>query len=187
MLRSSLFLSLFLILGLSLNAQRAQRGGSSSDIDRKFEIKANPIGLLFGNPSLSFEYILSENFGLEASPTLFSRNRDIFGEDASFSGAGLGIFAKYYFSPDKPASKFYVAPYIRFFRSSTTLTNSDELVNTRLAAGFMPGFKWVSDSNVSFEIAFGLGRAFINELEGTTADFGLNLDAVGRFAVGYRF
>ena len=38
------------------------------------EVKVNPIGLLFGGVSVSGEYILSDNMGVELTGRLASRN-----------------------------------------------------------------------------------------------------------------
>lgn len=60
----------------------------------------------------------------------------------------------------------------------------------------MAGWKWVSDSNILFELDFGAGRNFVNR---TTFDdeanssigfddiTGGNIDVMLRLIVGYRF
>jgi len=167
----------------SSNTLMAQRGGGD---DVSMEVKVNPIGILFGNADLAIEFIRSDNFGIEVAPSFNSRTISTGGEDVKYNGFGLAAYAKYYFNPDGPASKFYIAPYVRFARTSGSLVNSDSVSNTRVAGGMMFGYKWLSGGPITFELGLGLGRAFVNNWEGT-GDLGFNLDGVGRFAVGYRF
>jgi hypothetical protein len=68
----------------------------------------------------------------------------------------------------------------------------DEVTSQRLSLGLLIGQKWVSKKNIVFELALGVGRAFVNTIEDGSSgeDYGgllFDLDVMGLLAVGYRF
>lgn len=189
-------LALFTLLltATSVDAQRSRDGGGGSSSDESMEVKINPIGILFGSADIAVEKFMSENFGLEGSISFNSRTFTAGSEEFKNTGFGVGVFGKYYFNPDRDCSKFYLAPYVRFATSKGTssVAGNNDLKNTRVAGGLMLGWKWVSSGKISIELGFGLGRAFVNNYDGpdqATIDLleAFDIDAVGRFAVGYRF
>ena len=167
----------------------------------KIEAKLNPLGALFGQPELSGEYIVTDNFGVELSlSTAFGKNGvSVNGsEKPTQSGFGVKVAGKYYFSPDKGGDGWYGGIYLR--QESLTLKYS-ETQNSGLnykssifAGGVEFGKKWVFDSGLLIELGAGVGRPFSEKRELTTtgnsvdsASFEIGVDFTGKLAVGYRF
>jgi len=165
----------------------------------QIDVKINPLGLLFGSPDLSADFALSDKFSVEGGLGLnlgkFSIN------DVSYKRNGVSFFAagRTYFNPEAGADKFGLGIYARAknIRSKVDVGESaNNYTRNRFALGFMVGWKWVSDSNIVFEIDLGAGRAFVNKIKYDDPDAStlniddipsLNIDVLVRFAVGYRF
>lgn len=167
---------------------------SSAQID----LKINPIGLLFSNPDLSAEFILSENMGVEAKLGFQYGKITQLLLDYRRGGFTIAPNFRYYFNPDENCDKFYAGIYTKF--ASTNLKYGTEgdfdfssYKNTRLAIGFMAGFKWVANSGLVFDINTGIGRALLNNnTSDILDDFALdllnpfNIDFIGTIGIGYR-
>jgi len=178
----------------------------------QIEVKVNPIGILFGTPDISAEYIVSDNFGVELRiPFNFNtRTQAAFdlttGEltDNEIKTAGIGaiLSARYYFNPDYGADKFYAGGYLKF-KTGTGKNSIDtdfDYRDRRVAVGALLGYKWLSAKGISFDFTVGGGRALVS---GRTYDnpdlteaqidaFELlgnlgKIDFIGSIAVGYRF
>lgn len=163
---------------------RERTDDKSREDDANMEIKINPIGVLFGNADIGIEFI-RDGISFEVFPSFISRTVGI--TDLRYSGLGLGAAARYYFNPEYArATKLFMAPYARFSRTSTRFANQDNRTNTRFAVGFMVGYKWKSQGPITFELAFGLGRNFVNDWS-FGDDFNGDRESLGRLAVGYRF
>ena len=186
MKRSIIFTFSLLLATLCLNAQT--------------EVKINPIGALFGSPDVSAEFGISENFGVEVGLGV-NLGKNTIG-DVEFSRSGFGGFlaGKYYFNPNEGIDRFGIGLYTRFRNISNNAKLAEEEVNnferSLIAGGLMITQKWVSQSGVIFEIDFGAGRAFKNDItfdDNTNSEIslddipGLNIDVILRFAIGYRF
>ena len=173
----SLFLTIaFCLLGiLGVNAQT--------------EIKINPLGLLFGSPDVSAEFGLGTSLGIE--PFIGFTSKKFLGGDTKYTALNAGASFKYYFNPHRGIDRFYAGLYTRF--NNGTLKESSTAASasyTRLSLGLLIGQKWVSRKNIVFELALGVGRAFVNNVEetnGAVGDINFDLDIMGRLAVGYRF
>lgn len=163
------------------------------------EVRINPVGLLFGSPDLSGEYIVSPDFGAELTMSLETGTWGVVTYDdyeAKKSGFGVMLAGKYYFSPEDDADRFYAGLYMR---NKSYAVDSDEdgyvygYKRSSTSAGLILGYKWVSHRNVVFEIGAGFGRAFSDKITWTNEDGSDNLDmsirvdAFSRLAVGYRF
>ena len=160
-----------------------------SRLSAQTEVKINPLGLLFGSPDVSAEFRLNDNMGLE--PFIGYTSRKFAAGAVRISAVNAGGSFKYYFNPQKGFDRFYAGAYTRFNAGNAEETETGTQAGyTRVSLGFQIGQKWVSKQNVVFELAFGVGRAFVNNLEdpdGAITDFNFDLDLMGRFAVGYRF
>ena len=175
------------IMAVGLNAQET------------IEIKINPIGALFGNLNVSGEYFVSDNFGAELTAgVLFGTyGAGSIGDiDPNKSGFGVMGMGKYYFSPDDGCDKFFGALYLRQRSFTVEADDGEDYAAFKrgiLAGGIALGYKWVGDSNVVLEIAFGGGRAFSESNEWVDEDDqgeafpDLGVDFISRIAVGYRF
>ena len=165
----------------------------------QIELKINPLGLLFGSPDFSAEYIVNEDIGVE-----FGLGLDFgtFGNELTGKGkkSGFNIFAagKYYFSPDDGADKFYVGVYLRprtlKYTYDNATTGSDfGYKNSAFGVGLLGGYKWVGARGILFELAVGYGKAFGSKITYNDPDYDpiitadiLKFDFLGRLAIGYR-
>ncbi len=162
----------------------------------QFEVKVNPIGLLFGGISASGEYILSDNMGVEVSANLLSRKASFLAEDAKLTGFGFGAAYKYYFSPEDGGDKFYANVYARYGGQKSKFDDGAGQQITAnysvVAVGFGVGYKWVADSGLLFELGLGAGRNLAQNWtlsDGTdNYDFpNWGFDLTGKLAIGWRF
>jgi hypothetical protein len=144
-------LFVILVFSLSLNIQ--------STAQTQFEVSTNPIFILVpeaGVIPISVEAIFNDDWGA--------------GIDAAL-GSNLGYIytsAKHYFNPSKGGDKFYLGAFAGG-------AGADDI---GYGLGFMAGYKWMSQSGVTFELAGGLGRDF-------TGNIGVL--PYGKLNVGYRF
>ena len=155
------------------------------------ELKINPLGLLFGSPDISAEFGLSNSASLEPFIGFTSRKRSLGVDDWKYSAVNAGVSFKYFFNPRMGIDRFYAGIYTRF-NTGKWKYDVDEVTSQRLSLGLLIGQKWVSKKNIVFELALGVGRAFVNTIEDGSSgeDYGdllFDLDVMGRLAVGYRF
>lgn len=159
-------------------------------VNAQTELKINPLGLLFGSPDISAEFGLSNSTSIEPFVGFTSRTRGLGSDDWKFTAVNAGASFKYFFNPRRGIDRFYAGAYTRFNTGSWKYDN-EKLGYQRLSLGLLIGQKWVSRKNIVFELAFGVGRAFINNLDegssGESFDLIFDLDIMGRLAVGYRF
>jgi hypothetical protein len=167
----------------------------------QFEVKINPVGLLWGGVTASGEVVFADNMGAELTLGLANTGVNIFTDgDTQLNGfKATGAF-KYYFSPIEGGDGFYAGPYLKYRLLSgkydSELTNQSESVDwNKVAVGLLAGYKWVAESGLLFEISAGAGRSFVSNISSSeddeSYDFSsipfLNIDLVGKLAVGYRF
>ena len=166
----------------------------------QMEAKVNPLGAMFGKPDISGEYIVTDNFGVEASVSFaFGKVAGVSldgAEKPTQSGLGFKVAGKYYFSPDDGGDGWYGGIYIR--QESRTVSyssayNTNDYKSDVFAGGVEFGRKWVFDSGFLIELAAGVGRpfsekrGFINSNSDYDVDFSIGVDFIGKFAIGYRF
>ena len=102
----------------------------------QFEVKLNPVVLLFEGGVVSAEFPLNPNFGAET--TLIAV------PDGGFGVFGMG---KYYFRPRMGIDRFYAGAYVGFLEDLYGL-------------GFHFGTKMVAQRGLIFEFSIGAGREF---------------------------
>lgn len=123
----------------------------------QFEIKTNPIALIFEVFPVSLEYNINADWGAEID-ALATR------------GGGFVYFSgKYYLEPRYGADRFNFGMFAGFLGGEG---------DVGAGIGFLAGYKIVSKKNILLEIALGVGRDF-------TGDIGVL--PYGKFHVGYRF
>ena len=170
---------------------------------KKIEAKINPLGALFGQPEVSGEYIINDNFGAELSfGVAFGKTgssvsvNGVSTEKPTQSGFGVKVSGKYYFSPDNGGDGWYGGIYLR--QESLKLAYGDSFSNQNyksnvFAGGVEFGKKWVLDSGLLFELGAGVGRPFSEKREFTNSNsdyntsFEIGVDFTGKLAIGYRF
>lgn len=155
------------------------------------EIKANPIGILFGDVDIAYEHFIKEDWGIEGLVGFTSRKSDYLDREYKRNAVSFGATGKHYFNPRRGCDRFHLGAYTRFSSGEWKADNangSESISNTRLSLGFFAGQKWVSKGGISIELALGLGRAFLNQYSDEDFDtLGIDLDFFGRLAVGYRW
>lgn len=168
-------------------------------LSAQMEVKINPIGVLFGSPDLSGEYIVNDDFGVELtlSAEMGSASVVTSGDfDPKKSGFGAMAAGKYYFGPEAGCDKFYAGVYLKQRSYSVDDKGADfqyGYKRSSFSGGFLIGYKWVSKKNIVFELGTGLGRAFADKIEWTdqdgseVLDTSIKIDAIGRLSIGYRF
>lgn len=202
-----LVLALSSLLAVEANAQKASARASEKKI---VEAKIRPLGLLFKSISVSSEFEVKENIGIEANVSYlwglpFGNLLDDVITDVKFKTTAIGgsVNARYYInSSDKKLDKFYAGAYTSAKSSKITITYTDGSGNppetassTRLNFGFLAGYKIVSkDNKVTFDFTGGIGRAVVSKVkvDDVTSNeddfnFGRPIDGVATFTVGYRF
>ena len=123
----------------------------------QFEIKSNPIALLFEIGVVSMEYSNLKDWGGQL---------DIY---AAADGGVVFGSAKYYLIPKYGADRFHVGAFV-----------SQPFNEDRLGIGFLLGYKLVSKKRIVFEVGIGAGR-----LIGESSSF--DLTGYGNLNIGYRF
>ncbi len=166
-MKKVLFLFAFVIFAISMNAQ--------DNI-----IKANPLGLAFGNFNATYEKVLNEKSSALVKANYWYK---IFGVDVSLFGVGAAY--RYYITNAKkpvPAG-FYAQGQASFSGGSTDGANF-----TSIGIGGQVGYQWVWDSG--FVLDLGLGPNYVI-LNGEVDDFGS--DSAGgilpsaTLAIGFAF
>ncbi|MEM0994205.1 MAG: hypothetical protein AAGI49_14290 [Bacteroidota bacterium] len=121
------------------------------------EVSANPIILLFGVGVLAVDANLDANWSV---------GTDIF---LGANLASIYLNGKHYFRPRKGTDGFNVGTFL-------TIPSR----NDGASVGFFGGHKWVSQKNITFEVALGVGRQFGEENV-------INALPYFKLNVGYRF
>ena len=164
------------------------------------DVRINPINAIFGSPDVSVEAAVAPQFGIEGT---FGANFGGFNlESVDFRRRGFKGFVagKYYFNENKGNDNLSVGLYVKGkhvdFTAKTDEQANENFNRNKLAIGLIVGQKWVSDNNIVFGIDAGVGRNIMNrfnyeEEDNATVDLAafpfLNLDAILRVSVGYRF
>lgn len=163
-----------------------------------FEVKVNPIGLIFGSIPVSAEYVINDNMGIEATLAYAYSKGDYFEGTSSASGLVTAGLFKYYFKPDDGGDGFYAFPYIRYasrkfvFNDGTT-TGDVTATYKAFGAGFGLGYKWVATSGLLVDLGAGVGKNFSGDYTyddpnySTTDDLTIPINGIFRLSIGYRF
>ena len=156
-----------------------------------------PIGLLWGDFSLSADYCFNENLSAEFGAGFGSRTQDSSAFDQGYTSTNLNFqgSVKYYFSPNQGGDGVYAGGFLRSINRN--IDYSDNLISSydqsRIGAGVLLGTKRVSYSGFVFDINLGAGRAFFDETTFEDEDGGSlvidwpDLMITGRLGLGYRF
>ena len=152
-----------------------------------------PVGLLWGDLSLTADYCLSDNVSAECSAGFGGRSIDdtIIGE-YTYRNLNIQGSVKYYFNPSNGCDELYAGGFIRAINRSYDYTNtsSTDYSNSRIGAGVLVGTKKVSDSGFVFDINLGIGRALYDNVtinDDDTAIAWPDIMFVGKLGLGYRF
>ena len=173
------FLLAFIAMGFSSYAQ--------------FEIKINPVSILWSSFDISAEYGFNEKFGVDVAPVFDFGKTKYNSLEYKNSKIGAVINPRFYFNPNRGIDKFYFGAYLKFSSGKSTYEDDSYLKNTRVAIGPNIGYKVSSDSGFIFDIGFGVGKAFVNNWDSNINGFDedllslFSIDFIGKLAVGWRF
>ena len=172
--------------------------GFANQAKAQVDVTINPIGLLFGDLNVGFDFVLSDNLSVEGTIGIATGSDDLVDAESKYFGLPITVFGKYYFNPNNGADKFYVDAWLRFVNRSYKWEgdNASSYVDysqTRVGIGFGIGYKIVSDGNFVFDIGLGAGRALVDNTKyddgagnQTTVDWP-DIMFAGKIGVGYRF
>mgnify|MGYP001222840994 CR=1 FL=1 len=140
-------------------------------------IKANPIGLAFGNFNLTYEKVLNHN-----SSVLFSGSYmyKMFGEDVSAAGLGAGY--RWYVTSKKTdvPSGFWITP-----QAAIGFGKSDETSITTFSVGAEVGYQWAMKSG--FTVDLGIGPSYTVIAGDNTLETTSGILPTLTLAIGYAF
>jgi hypothetical protein len=168
-MKKVLLLFAFVVLAISLNAQDNV-------------IKANPLGLAFGNFNATYEKVLNDKSSVLVKASYFYR---LLGVEVSAFGVG-GAYRYYITNAKKPVpGGFYGQGQVNFNFGSG---NVDDFTYTTIGIGAQIGYQWVWDSG--FVLDLGIGPAY-TILSGETDSFDTTSGGVilpsATLAIGYAF
>ncbi len=193
-MRKILFLSAFAI-SLLANAQTTEdsQESTSSVSERKNDIMLDPITLI-GAPAIniSYERLLSEQFGVGFQAIQYLGNRNIDDDDDLSFGQYSPYFRMYF--GRKYAAGFFVEAFVpitttkyyeyHYYSNDSGMygyENREEKNVTTPGVGVGFGGKWLTRSNILFELSFGIARRFGN------TDYTSDVTAKWMTGIGYRF
>ena len=212
-------LNIILVLGCNKSTSRQMKKNyiltfsvifcfAISSLSAQFEVKFNPISALFSTPTISAEYVISEQFGFDLNAGLefgtISNGSFFVSERLNKSGYRFRAMARYYLVPREGGDWYYLGVYGGTKKRETTsiaenVTIDNGWTESVFTYGFAVGFKWVTKNNFLVELNGGVGRAFNYEFnsQGTSRTFrnGGNIfafneegnDLFAKATVGYRF
>lgn len=159
----------------------------------QFEVKINPLSLLWSSFDVSAEYGVNEKFGVDVAP-LFDFGKTEY-NDLEYKNSKIGVVInpRFYFNPNRGIDKFYFGAYLKLASGKSTYEDDTYIRNTRFAIGPNIGYKVSSDSGVIFDIGFGVGKALVNNWDSDISGFDedllslFSIDFIGKLAIGYRF
>ena len=159
----------------------------------QIDVTINPVNALFGKYSIGVDIALSEKMSVEPTFSILSRKEG----DGRYTGIPVNAFFKYYFNPNNGIDRFYGTAWLRFvsrkFKYSDTSQNFSDFTQTRFGLGFGIGYKVAANNGLIFDIGFGAGRAFVDNLSYDDENLGheeINFGSIlfaGKLAIGYRF
>lgn len=171
--------------------------------DKKYELKANPISLLFGSYDISTEYMFDNSWSAE---TYFSYAQDndltLFNFD-EYQSYEVSIAGKHYFNSEKPGNRgWLIGSYLKY--QGLTIKESDsydgfedesyEFIRNSFNIGFFLGYKWISTKNILVQFDFGLGRVITEDTKFVSgnrdafesSELTFPVDGFFKFRLGYR-
>ena len=185
----NLALLFILSLGLMFHTQSSM---AQQEYQPVIELKAAPLKAATGILNLGAEFVINERIGIE--PILD------FGGGVIFDNRKIGtrVFGKFYIDPKMGADRLYAGTYVKYRYTENYLGFTDES-HSKLALGFLFGYKYVAKNGFVFDAGYGLGqviaaRTWDPNIPGspnasTTSQSGgvFRLDAVAQLSIGYRF
>lgn len=141
---------------ISLIALAFFLGANAQEV--KNVVKVNPLGLLFGNASLSYERLLNEKSSVQLNANYGSWSL----LETTISSVGAGLDYRMYISKTKVAPNgWYLSPGASFSNVSYSSTdiNGDEITGAVSSIGLKVdgGYQWVWDSGFELELFLGAG------------------------------
>jgi hypothetical protein len=171
-----------LVLALGANAQK--RGSSES---KPNVVKVNPLGLLFGQASISYERALDEKNAVQVTPTFGFLSVG----GVKYSTLGLSAEYRYYLSNSKTAPQgFYVSPGVGFASVKVKETGGASFTGSAFSVKALIGNQWTWESGFALDLFGGVNYVGGGKVKGTGGveytKFSGVLPALG-VSLGYNF
>jgi Protein of unknown function (DUF3575) len=184
-MKKVLFVSALFILAVSAKSI-AQKGAEN---DRKNVVKVNPLGLIFGAASISYERAISEKNSIVIAPTFGAFKLGGF----KYSSFGLSGEYRFYLSKGKTAPEgLYAAPGLGFNTGKVKQDGvSTQAKFTSFGGKAVIGNQWIFGSGFTLDLNGGISYSSYSYKDNTGSGFnGLKasgiLPALG-FSLGYAF
>lgn len=149
-------------------------------------IKANPLGLLFGFATVSYERAINEKSTFQINGNYGS----ISFLGVGYTQAGAGADYKFYLlSKKQPAPRgFYVAPGIAFSKITVSFDNDKSSVTSFILKGVL-GYQWIWDSGFSLDLFGGINYYTGSDIKINTTSYGKFTGAMPALGIslGYAF
>lgn len=168
----------FLFVGTCLSAQ--------------IDATISPIGILWGDLSLSADFAIKENMSVDARIGFGSGDLNT----ADWNNYVLTAFGKYYFNPQMGTDRFYIGPFLQYIRRNYEYEDDSPYADydqSRFGIGFALGWKIVPQGNFVFDANVGVGMALVDKTEFDETDAEqkqqdwTDVMLTGKLGIGYRF
>ena len=161
----------------------------------QLDVSAHPFNIIGEQALVGIDFSLSDHFSVELLTGLGFKNR----ADYNSTSIPADFLAKYYFTPEERADKFYAAALLHLRQEFNQ--NDNRYIRgydyTEVGAGLVLGYKIVSSHGIIMEMSFGLARNFVNQMNQKSIDEGVDIFFEDlreeeiylhvRFGLGYRF
>ena len=151
----------------------------------QFDLKIDPAAALLGkNIKGGFEVALDDLFSIDADFN-YSPSVSLPFTDINFNQArstGYRLIGKFYPYPKFGMDAFYVGPYMKYRHNKSPI-----YTHTRIALGFMTGYKTLLPRKFYFEIGAGIGLRVHASIRNNAGDFIDGLTGVNFFGGIYDF
>lgn len=163
----------------------------------QIDASISPFALIWGNPNVSVDFGLSEDFSVEATLGVRFGN-SIFSsiEDYDRFRVPITVAGKYYFSPKYGADGFYGSLWTKMVNVNVDFVDNtrSDYNRFRIGLGIGAGYKVVSKGGIFFDIGAGIGRRVFentnfddSQLVQDLLDDIFAIMFISKIGVGYRF
>lgn len=170
-----------LTLSVAVIGQESDRAVISPENGKNI-IKINPLGVLFGSFSMSYERLITPNSSLQFNANY--GNINLF--DIKIGTYGAGVDYRLYFSKNRIAPEgFYFSPGVSY----ATLSIDDVSISAFELRG-VAGYQWIWDSGFQLELFIGPNYTFVDDIsfaDDTIIGEISGVNGTIGFSIGYNF
>jgi hypothetical protein len=143
------------------------------DLAYRNNIKINPLSLIFGNISLSYERVLSERVSVQLQGGYWIGGRV---EGTKWSGYTLTPEVRYYLTDHLRPEGAYLAAFGRYQEIESEIEKSETQISIqRIGGGVAAGYQFVLGERITWDTFLGV-QGFSNSIEKdgvSSAEYGL--------------